>query len=191
MCIRDSYYSYGDAVYAFSRRNDGNGNEIICLFNNSASPQTRTITLNPGTTSFTIGTQLTDLLDTDTVINVKEGTVENSRIITVTLPANGSMMLTSGYPAEYHQPTYSQTKIIVHYDTGFGNSLTIRGSEAPLNWDSGLKCENVNDNTWQFVIERPLPQSLEFKVLLNDTTWESGNNHVVQNGGTVEIWPNF
>jgi glycosidase len=188
---RELYYSYGDAVYAFSRRNDGNGKEIICLFNNSASAQTRTITLNPGTTSFTIGTQLTDLLNTNTVINVQEGSVQNSRIITVTLPANSAVMLTSGYPAEYHQPTYSQTKIIIHFDAGWGNSLSIRGNGEPLNWDSGLKCENVSSNTWQFIIERPLSQALEFKVLLNDTTWESGNNHVVQPNGTIEIWPNF
>ena len=40
------YYSYGDPVYAFSRRNEGNGREILCVFNNSASAQTKTITLN-------------------------------------------------------------------------------------------------------------------------------------------------
>lgn len=45
---RELYYSHGDPVYAFSRRNEKNGNELICLFNNSASEQTRTITLNPG-----------------------------------------------------------------------------------------------------------------------------------------------
>ena len=147
--------------------------------------------MNPGTTSFTIGTQLTDLLNTDTVVNVEEGAEQNSRVITFTLPANGAMMLTSGYPSEYHQPAYSQTRIIVHCDAGWGNNITIRGNEAPLNWDSGLKCENVNSNTWQFIIERPLSQELEFKVLKNDSVWESGNNHVVQNGGSIEIWPNF
>lgn len=50
---RELYYSHGDPVYAFSRRNEKNGNELICLFNNSASEQTRTITLNPGGASFT------------------------------------------------------------------------------------------------------------------------------------------
>ena len=46
------YYSYGDPVYAFSRRNEGNGREILCVFNNSASAQTKTITLNAGKTSY-------------------------------------------------------------------------------------------------------------------------------------------
>lgn len=188
---RELYYSYGDSVYAFSRRNEGNGREIIAIFNNSASSQTRTFTLNPGTTSYTIGTQLTDLLNTNYVINVQEGDVENSRVITVTIPANSAVLLTSGYPAEYQQPAYTQTKVIIHYDAGFGNAIYIRGDTLPLNWDFGQKCENVDANTWQFVMERPLSGEIEFKVLLNDTTWESGANHVVQVGNTLEIWPSF
>lgn len=188
---QELYYSYGDSVYAFRRRNEGNGKEIICLFNNSATEQTRTITLNPGKTSFTIGTQLTDLLDTDRVIAVAEGTEQNSRVITVTIPANGALLLTSGYPAEYHQPEYAQTKIIIHCDAGFGNTLYIRGNTEPLDWDAGRKCENVDANTWQFVMERPVSGNIEFKVLLNDTTWESGDNHVVQVGNTIEITPTF
>lgn len=188
---QELYYSYGDSVYAFSRRNEGNGKEIICLFNNSAAEQTKTITLNPGKTSFTIGTQLTDLLDTDRVIAVTEGAEQNSRVITVTIPANGAILLTSGYPEEYHQPEYTQTKIIIHYDAGFGNTLYIRGNTKPLDWDAGQKCENINANTWQFVMERPVSGNVEFKVLLNDTTWESGNNHVVQVGNTIEITPCF
>ena len=188
---REIYYSYGDSVYAFSRRNDGNGREIIAVFNNSASAQTRTFTLNPGTTSYTIGTQLTDLLNTNYVINVQEGDVENSRVITVTIPANSAVLLTSGYPAEYHQPDYTQTKVIIHYDAGFGNTLYIRGDTLPLNWDFGQKCENIGSDTWQFVMERPISGEIEFKVLLNDTTWETGDNHVIQVGDTIEIWPSF
>lgn len=188
---RELYYSHGDPVYAFSRRNEKNGNELICLFNNSASEQTRTITLNPGGASFTTGAQLTDLLNTDSVIQVQEGDVPNSRSITVTLPPNSARMLTSGCPAEYHQPVYTQTRVIIHYDTGFGNTLSIRGDTLPLHWDFGQRCENVDAATWQFILERPVSGNLSFKVLLNDTTWESGNNHVVQAGGTIELWPSF
>lgn len=188
---QELYYSYGDSVYAFSRRNEGNGAEIICIFNNSASAQTRQITLNPGLTSYTIGTQLTNLLETNDVLCVEEGETSGSRVINVTVPANGALLLTSGYPEEYHQPSYEQTKVIIHYDAGFGNSISIRGNTLPLNWEFGQKCENVNANTWQFVMERPVGGSIEFKVLLNDSTWESGDNHVVQAGDTIEIWPSF
>lgn len=185
------YYSYGDSVYAFSRRNEGTGKEIICLFNNSATAQTRTITLNPGLTSYTIGTQLTDLLNTNRVVNVTEGVEANSRVIEITIPANSAIMLANGYPAEYNQPSYQQTTVIIHYDAGYGNSLYIRGNTLPLNWNFGQKCRNVDSNTWMFVMERPVSGNVEFKVLLNDSTWETGNNHVVQVGNTIEIWPSF
>ena len=188
---QELYYSYGDSVYAFRRRNEGNGAEIICIFNNSASAQTRQITLNSGLTSYTIGTQLTNLLATNDVFCVEAGEISGSRVIHVTVPANGALLLTSGDPEEYHQPSYEQTKVIVHYDAGFGNSISIRGNTLPLNWEFGQKCENVNTNTWQFVMERPVGGSIEFKVLLNDSTWESGDNHVVKAGSTMEIWPSF
>lgn len=188
---RELYCASGDPVYAFSRRNDGNGKEIICVFNNSPTAQTRTISLNPGTSSYTVGTQLTDLLGTNSVINVQEGESLGSRYIQVTVPANSALMLTSGYPAEYQQPAYQQTKVLIHCDAGFGNTLYIRGDTLPLNWNFGMKCENVSSDTWEYTMERPVSGSAEFKVLLNDSTWESGNNHVVQVGNTVEIWPSF
>ena len=185
------YYSYGDPVYAFSRRNEGNGREILCVFNNSASAQTKTITLNAGKTSYTIGTQLTDLLNTDYVVNVTEGAEANSRVVTVTIPANSAVLLTSGYPEEYKQPDYQKTTVIVHCDAGYGNTLYIRGDTLPLDWSSGRKLQNVDANTWVFEMERPVSGSVEFKILLNDEAWESGNNHIVQVGNTIEVTPDF
>ena len=185
------YYSYGDPVYAFSRRNEGNGREILCVFNNSASAQTKTITLNAGKTSYTIGTQLTDLLNTDYVVNVTEGAEANSRVVTVTIPANSAVLLTSGYPEEYNQPDYQKTTVIVHCDAGYGNTLYIRGDTLPLDWSSGRKLQNVDANTWVFEMERPVSGSVEFKILLNDEAWESGNNHIVQVGNTIEVTPDF
>ena len=40
-------------------------------------------------------------------------------------------------------------------------------------------------------MERPVSGSVEFKILLNDETWESGNNHIVQVGNTIEVTPDF
>lgn len=188
---RELYYSCGDPVYAFSRRNKQSGKEIICLFNNSAAKQLRTIPLKPGTNNFRVGTQLIDLLDTDRVITITKGTKKNSRAITIAIPANSAILLTDGCPKAYHQPQYTQTKVIIHCDVGFGNTLFIRGDIKPLNWDFGQRCENINANTWQFVMERPVSGCVEFKVLLNDTIWESGSNHVVRVGNTIEITPAF
>lgn len=188
---QELYYNYGDSVYAFSRRNKQDGGEIICLFNNSATDQTRTIPLPPKKTSFTVGTQLTDLLDTNRVILVQKEKPQNHRAITATIPANSAILLTNGHPAEYHPPAYSQTKVIIHYDAGFGSILYIRGDTMPLHWDFGQKCENVDSNTWQFVMERPVSGRIEFKILQNDTAWECGSNHIVQVGDSIEIWPDF
>lgn len=187
---QELYYSHDDSVYAFSRRNERNGNEIICIFNNSAKAQIKTITLVSSKTSFKVGAKLTDLLNTGRVVVVK-GPKKNSRTITVAIPANGAILLTNGNPEEYHQPKYAQTKVIIHFDAGFGNTLYIRGDMKPLDWSFGQKCENINASTWQFIMERPVSGYIEFKVLLNDLAWELGNNHVIPVGKTIEITPNF
>lgn len=188
---RELYYSSSDPVYAVSRRNDSTGDEVVGIFNNSPSSQTKTIYLSQATSSWTIGTQLTDLLKTDTNITVEEGATANSRKITFTIPGNSAMMLTNGYPVSYTPPTYTQTKIIIHYNAGFGNSISVRGDTTPLNWTWGQKSENVDANTWQLVMERPTSGTIEFKVLLNDSTWETGSNHTVTVGNTVDIYPSF
>ena len=46
-------------------------------------------------------------------------------------------------------------------------------------------------NTWVFEMERPVSGSVEFKILLNDEAWESGNNHIVQVGNTIEVTSDF
>jgi len=117
--------------------------------------------------------------------------VANSRVVTVTIPANSAVLLTSGYPEEYKQPDYQKTTVIVHCDAGYGNTLYIRGDTLPLDWSSGRKLQNVDANTWVFEMERPVSGSVEFKILLNDEAWESGNNHIVQVGNTIEVTPDF
>ncbi|WP_135552357.1 alpha-amylase family glycosyl hydrolase [Paenibacillus cymbidii] len=188
---REIYYNSSDPVYAVSRRNDSTGDEVVGIFNKSPNPQTKTIAISQATSSWTIGTHLTDLLNTGTTVTVAEGVVANSREITVTIPGNSAMLLTNGYPAEYAPPSPTQTKIIVHYNAGFGNSISVRGDTTPLNWTWGQKAENVDANTWQYVMERPTSGTIQFKVLLNDSTWETGGNHSVTAGSTVDIYPSF
>lgn len=188
---QELYYSYGDSMYAFCRRSEESNAEILCIFNNSASAQTRQIALHSDQTNYGIGTRLTNLLETNDVLLVEEGETPGSRVIHVTVPANGALLLTSGRPEAYHQPAYRQTKVVIHYDAGFGNHIYIRGDTRPLSWAFGQRCENVDANTWQFVTERPVSGRVEFKLLLNDSTWEAGNNHVVRVGSSVEIWPSF
>jgi predicted alpha/beta superfamily hydrolase len=82
--------------------------------------------------------------------------------------------------------------IHVHYDAGWGNQLTLRGSAAPLNWDTGRPMTWTSGNVW--VWEAPsAPSSFEFKVLLNDSVWSTGGNYRVTASSprSIDIYPFF
>jgi len=188
---REMWYDSTDPVYAYSRRNDSVGDEVVTIINNSSVSQTRTIPIRVES-SWTLNTNLTNLLDTSQVATVVSGSTQGSKQITVTVPGDSSMILTNGYPAQYTPPTYTQTRIIIHYNPGYGNSIFIRGNATPLNWTWGQKSENNDLNTWQFVTERiPSGQNAEFKILINDSQWSQGDNFTITGGSTVDIYPTF
>ena len=81
--------------------------------------------------------------------------------------------------------------VLVIYDVGFGNTLTIRGNRLPLSWHRGKECKNVGPNAWAYYMEFNYPQTVEFKVLINDSTWETGYNHSVETGNIIVIKPSF
>src|SRR5690349_6386426 len=52
----------------------------------------------------------------------------------------------------------STTEIRVHYDTGLGNSITLRGDGAGLSWDVGQPCQWTEGDTpgcsvWSCVVQ--------------------------------------
>jgi hypothetical protein len=80
----------------------------------------------------------------------------------------------------------------VHYDVGFGNSIYIRGSTAPLSWGSGQQASWTAGNVWTWETTGiGAGSAFEFKPLKNDTTWSQGNNYGSRGGLTVEIYPSF
>lgn len=84
----------------------------------------------------------------------------------------------------------AKTRIIIKYDAGFGNALFIRGSGSGLNWDKGLPLKNVRENAW--VIEfRENFNTIEFKILINDKVYETGSNHILKCGATIQFTPKF
>ncbi len=82
--------------------------------------------------------------------------------------------------------------IYVHYDTGFGNELTIRGDTAPLNWDTGQPMTWTTGNVWVWQAPAGL-SSFQFKVLINDSTWSTGGNYQVtaSTPRSIDIYPFF
>ncbi len=83
-------------------------------------------------------------------------------------------------------------KIYVHYDTGWGNSLSIRGDSAPLSWTASWPMTWTSGNVWVWEAPSTL-SSFEFKPLLNDAAWSTGGNYKVTPATpqSVHIYPFF
>ena len=80
--------------------------------------------------------------------------------------------------------------IRVHYDTGWGRSITIRGSKSPLSWSYGQSATWTAGNVWVY----SWPDStgdVSLKPLIDDVTWSTGGNYTVKAGSTVDIYPFF
>jgi hypothetical protein len=83
-----------------------------------------------------------------------------------------------------------KTCIIVKYDCGYHNHLTIRGDGAGLCWTHGEPLKNVSSDEWEYIIEGACPH-LEFKILINDQVFEVGDNHKIKNGQKLTVHPKF
>ena len=79
--------------------------------------------------------------------------------------------------------------IYVHYDTGFGHEITLRGSDGGLSWSGGVAMTSVSADTW--VIQLDLSRPTDFKPLYDDSTWPLGPNYQVSPGQTLDVWPAF
>ena len=86
--------------------------------------------------------------------------------------------------------SHTKTRIAVRYDVGFSNTLSIRGKGANLSWDRGIQLKNVKPDLWVWETEAPFTQ-IEFKVLVNDQTYEEGENRTLKQGSQVEYTPRF
>ena len=181
---------YENNIYAFSRRNDISGQEVIAIFNNGTSNETRQIPIR-AESSLTIGTTLTNLLDTSITTQIVSGGV-TGKMISITIPAKTVYVFTSGNVASYQPPTRTVTTIRVHYDVGLGNTMYLRGDEYPLTWNSGRSMLNVSSDCWVYETERiPYGATFEFKPLINDSSWSTGNNYTGTGGSTIDIYPSF
>lgn len=84
----------------------------------------------------------------------------------------------------------TKTKVIIHYDVGFANFLSMRGNGANLNWDRGITLKNTRPDEWIWETDVPFT-ACEFKVLVNDHHYEAGHNHAVTCGSSIKYTPKF
>ena len=71
-----------------------------------------------------------------------------------------------------------------------GHTITVRGSAAPLSWTIGMRATDVGGGNYEIRLQG-LSGTIEFKPLLDDTTWSRGPNYHVDAGDTIEIAPHF
>ena len=84
----------------------------------------------------------------------------------------------------------SATTVRVHYDVGYGNRITVRGSAAPLSWTAGQNATWTQGNVWTY----SWPDSagdVDIKPLINEAQWATGGNYRVRAGTTVNVYPFF
>ena len=78
--------------------------------------------------------------------------------------------------------------VIVHYPAAH-HFIAARGSGGGLNWSQGLPFERDGD-TFTLVLD-DLSGPVEWKPLLDDSSYALGPNYAVAPGQTVEVWPRF
>ena len=85
----------------------------------------------------------------------------------------------------------TKSRVLVQCDCGFGNSLYIRGEGiSTLSWDEGAPMINRGPSEWVWETDRPFSVA-KFKVLINDATYEQGENHAVGYGEETTVSPAF
>lgn len=83
-----------------------------------------------------------------------------------------------------------KTRILIKYDVGYNNNLYLRGKGANLSWDKGIALKNIKSDEWIWETDQSFTPG-EFKVLINDKQYETGENHVLTCGANIQYTPNF
>jgi hypothetical protein len=88
------------------------------------------------------------------------------------------------------QPEPPATFISARVDIGFGNHLYLRGEGPGLSWDHGIAMDCIAADGWAATL-KGASTPVVFKVLINDVTWCTGNDYVVEPGQSVTVTPTF
>ncbi len=83
------------------------------------------------------------------------------------------------------------TVVVAKYDVGYGSNLYIRGDSAGLGWETGTLMKNVENDVWVWTTNEALEGSVEFKFLINDEVWCTGENMSAPAGETTTLYPTF
>ena len=79
--------------------------------------------------------------------------------------------------------------VVVHYPTGWGHRISVRGDGAGLWWDAGTDAAWTAGDAWR--LQLAATTAVELKPLFDDEVWSGGPNFAVAPGQTLDIWPTF
>ena len=81
----------------------------------------------------------------------------------------------------------SRTRMVAQSSQGW---LSVRGDRSPLDWEAGWPGIETSPGVWEAVFTE-LEGSLEYKWLVRDSTWQSGENSTAEGGSTSQTSPVF
>jgi hypothetical protein len=88
-------------------------------------------------------------------------------------------------PVPVVQPPFT-ARIIVRYQGNPGDRLFLHGTGPGMQgWQRGIEMRREN-NLWVYESREPF-ERFEFKVMLNDQQWETGENHTIATGKPVVL----
>lgn len=85
----------------------------------------------------------------------------------------------------------SKTRIVVQMDAQFPQTLYLRGEGvSDLSWEKGIELKHTKPDEWVFETDELFANG-QFKVLINDETFELGEGHSLYPGASMRINPKF
>ncbi len=93
-------------------------------------------------------------------------------------------------PLPAHPVASRVTTITAKIDIGFGNTLYLRGEGPGLSWHQGTALDCVDDDKWSITLPGAL-RPVICKFLVNDLTWSTGSDCVIEPGSAAVLVPAF
>jgi hypothetical protein len=80
--------------------------------------------------------------------------------------------------------------IVINYNVGVNNTLYIRGTGPGMSWEKGIPLKNASYDQWIWEHNGSF-ETFDFKILINNSEFENGDNHHIACGEMLSLTPSF
>ncbi|MBT3222630.1 MAG: hypothetical protein HN348_26440 [Proteobacteria bacterium] len=87
-------------------------------------------------------------------------------------------------------PVVEVTRIIATADVGFGHFVSVRGDGEPLSWNHGWPAWAAADDEWRLILTE-VSGPFAYKTLVDDVTWQEGDDVSGTSGSDNLVTPTF